>query len=604
MVKLVHHDGRSEERVLDVGERPLVIGRAPECDLCIAHKSLSRKHARVEGEGGGASITDLDSKNGTFVNGVKVARRTIRPGDTVRLGNIVLAVVSEDDGAPSVASEPVAVGAARPGRREAPGHATLLKDLNRLSIDDLLGGEGTGGALRIEEVEAGRRAQRKLQVLLRVGRLVAPNRGIDGTIEQLLDEVFSVLDVRRASVLLYDEATRSLQPRLVRSMDAAALSTHTPDAGAVLHDAELAQHVYASGEAALVNDGERLTGGKTRALMCVPLRPTEKAIGVLYVDSGTTARRFSEEDLEFLAAFAMQAAIVIENSLLYARLEAETISRMQQVMEAKLTSLGAVVAGIAHEIKNPLNFINNFADLSKGLTASLHEELDALRPRHAPGELDELDEVVALLSHNTAKIDEHGRRATSIIDRMLSHARGRRAAREVADVNAVLAESLRVAITPRELGPDFAFEIDATYDASLAPFAMVVADLSRVFVNIVQNACYAMRQKHAVAGPGYAPRLTVRTTNLGTCVEVRLCDNGTGIAAEIADKIFDPFFTTKPPGEGTGLGLSLSYDIVVQGHQGNLMMRTAIGEFTELVVTLPTTRPGATRPGDDETAGL
>jgi signal transduction histidine kinase len=581
MLKLVHDDGRSEQRAFDVGERPLLIGRAVECDVCIPHKSLSRQHARVERGEGGASIIDLDSKNGTFVNGVRVARRAIGPGDTLRLGDMALAVV--DDDGPS-RTPPLAEGASGPSLLDAPGHATLLKNLTRLSIDELLRGEGASGALRIEEVEAGRRAQRKLHVLLKVGRLVASPRGIDGVIEQILDEIFSVLDVRRASVLLFDDATRSLRPRVVRSVDAA-------DGGALLYDAGLVEHVYETGEAALVDDDERATGGARRGLMCVPLRPTERTIGVLYVDGGATPRSFSEEDLEFLAAFAMQAAIVIDNSLLYARLEAETVSRMQQIMEAKLASLGSVVAGIAHEIKNPLNFINNFAELSQGLTADLRQEVDALRGRCAPGALADADELLALLADNTAKIGDHGRRATSIIDRMLGHARGRSATREAADLNAVLAESLRVAITPRDLGPDFSVEIDAAYDASILPFEMVAADLSRVFVNIVQNACYAMRQKRGAKGPAYGPRLTVRTANLGARVEVRLHDNGTGIAAEIAGKIFDPFFTTKPPGEGTGLGLSLSHDIVVQGHQGSLQARSEPGAFTELVLTLPTSRP-------------
>jgi signal transduction histidine kinase len=187
---------------------------------------------------------------------------------------------------------------------------------------------------------------------------------------------------------------------------------------------------------------------------------------------------------------------------------------------------------------------------------------------------------------------------------MLFHASGAARERAATDANALLAQSLRVAVEGAR-DPGFDLTIDAAYDESIGLVEMVSADIHRVLVSVIDNACYAMREKRRALGEGYAPRLTVRTVSAGEWVEIRILDNGTGIPREIEGRVFHPFFTTKPAGQGAGLGLSLSHDIVVDGHRGSIRLSTSPGEQTEVVIALPRWAPGgrpsmsppSTRPG-------
>jgi two-component system NtrC family sensor kinase len=463
--------------------------------------------------------------------------------------------------------------------------ATFVQDLTSASLDDLL-----REARNLEERDAARRAEDRLRILLEASRLLASPRDIDVLLDEILDLVMQILRVDRAAIFLVDAATGRLEPRTVRS----ALST---SAAGSPYSQHIVDYVFGHRVAAVFSDAvtdPRLDAARSvihqsiRASMCVPLQPKDATIGVLYVDNLSAPDLFTEHDLDFLTAFANQAAVAIENSTLYRRIEEETVSRMQLIMDAKLASLSSVVAGIAHEIKNPLNFINNFAALSARLTEELTSSLRSSRSRLDPGPLAEIDEALELLRGNVTKINEHGRRATNIINDMLRHARGGGRAREEGDINAIVAESLKLAYpgAPRG-GAGIEVDIDAAYDSSIEPMEMIRADLCRVFVNVIENACDAMEKKKRALGALYSPALTLRTDGRGDHVEIRIRDNGTGIPPEIADKIYNPFFTTKPPGEGTGLGLSLSHDIIVQGHQGKIQANSVPGEFAEFVITLP-----------------
>jgi signal transduction histidine kinase len=263
-------------------------------------------------------------------------------------------------------------------------------------------------------------------------------------------------------------------------------------------------------------------------------------------------------------------------------------TQRQLVMQEKLASLGALTAGIAHEIRNPLNFISNFSSL----TGELAEELDAvIRPALSRLEPETWREAEALLGdvrQNTLRIREHGRRANDIVTGMLQHAREDRGEITETDLNALLAESVGLAYQGvRRKVPEFSMGIDASYDPAIGPIEANTNQLRRVFINVVNNACDALREKQRLPGADGAPLLTVRTQDLGERVEVRIRDNGTGIPAPVLPRIFHPFFTTKPPGEGTGLGLSLSHDIIVAGHRGEIQVRTEEKEFTEFIITLP-----------------
>jgi signal transduction histidine kinase len=253
----------------------------------------------------------------------------------------------------------------------------------------------------------------------------------------------------------------------------------------------------------------------------------------------------------------------------------------QLIMHEKLASLGAVSAGIAHEIKNPLNFVTNFAEISLSLTAELREEL----PAEA---LKEVEDLLESLDQSVTKISEHGKRADSIVRSMLLLSRGQGGEKQRTGINKLIAEAANLAyhgLRAQDASFNCTFETD--YDINVGELDVVPQQLSRVFLNIVNNACYAVHQKKKKAGDGYMPTLTLGTRRTPEWIEIRIKDNGTGMPEEVKAKIFDPFFTTKPAGSGTGLGLSISYEIIAQGHGGELSVDSAAGEYTEFLIKLP-----------------
>jgi signal transduction histidine kinase len=260
----------------------------------------------------------------------------------------------------------------------------------------------------------------------------------------------------------------------------------------------------------------------------------------------------------------------------------------QLVVQEKMASLGALTAGIAHEIKNPLNFVTNFAEISVDLLDDLRAALEPVRPMLPTDDSAYLDGIVQDLTGNLRKIREHGQRADSIVRGMLAHSRGGPGQREPVDLNALLAETVNLAYHGlRARDPNFNIALESQYDPALPPLQLVPQDISRVLLNIVNNGCYAAHHKKLGLGETFRPVLRVATRNLAGEVEARIHDNGAGIPQDVLPKIFNPFFTTKPAGSGTGLGLSLSYQIVVEQHKGTIRVETQEGEYTEFVITLP-----------------
>jgi signal transduction histidine kinase/ligand-binding sensor domain-containing protein len=268
----------------------------------------------------------------------------------------------------------------------------------------------------------------------------------------------------------------------------------------------------------------------------------------------------------------------------------EEIVRTQQqlIVQEKLASLGALTAGIAHEIKNPLNFVNNFAELSVELVEELREDIGKHKDELGSDTAEDIKGILGDLEQNVTRINEHGKRADSIVRGMLLHSRGQQGERQETDVNALLDEYVNLAYHGmRAQDSAFNVKIVKDYDKEMPKIDAIPQDLSRVFLNIVNNACYATNEKKQQAQNDYAPTLSLSTKDLGDKIEVRIRDNGKGIPEDIKEKIFNPFFTTKPTGKGTGLGLSLSYDIIVQEHKGELKVESEAGNFTEFVICLP-----------------
>jgi signal transduction histidine kinase len=271
-------------------------------------------------------------------------------------------------------------------------------------------------------------------------------------------------------------------------------------------------------------------------------------------------------------------------------------AQKQVIAQEKLASLGELTAGIAHEIKNPLNFIINFSELSKEMIVELNETfanvgkdiIEGSLKDITPDDVDDIKDILQNLNENSEKIHEHGKRADSIINNMLMHSQDRKGVYQDTHINTMLQEYISLAYhSTINNYKGFAAKIETNLDANVGNVKIIPQDLGRVFLNVVSNSLYALYNKKRKLGDSFEPMLTVRTINHEDNIEIVFRDNGTGIPQEMMDKIFNPFFTTKPAGEGTGLGLSICYDIVRNIHKGEIQVDSKEGEYTDFSIFLP-----------------
>jgi two-component system NtrC family sensor kinase len=256
-------------------------------------------------------------------------------------------------------------------------------------------------------------------------------------------------------------------------------------------------------------------------------------------------------------------------------------TQAQLIQKEKMASLGELTAGIAHEIQNPLNFVNNFSEVSAELMLELEEA-------QAAGDGEEVTALAVDVRQNLTKITEHGQRAAGIVKGMLEHSRASTGERQPTDVNALAEEYLRLVYHGvRAKDAAYQAELKTDFAPGLPLVEGVGADLGRVLLNLFNNAFYAVQQRQLAGEAGYMPTLSVQTERVGQQVHIRVSDNGTGMSPEVQAKIFQPFFTTKPTGEGTGLGLSLSHDIIAQGHGGTITVESQPGQGTTFLISLP-----------------
>src|SRR5882724_9974392 len=342
--------------------------------------------------------------------------------------------------------------------------------------------------------------------------------------------------------------------------------------------------------------------GGYRAALAVPLMRDGAVEGVLSL-ARPEPGPFTDRQIDLVQTFADQAVIAIENARLFGQVQERTrelslslddlrTAQDRLVQTEKLASLGQLTAGIAHEIKNPLNFVNNFSALSAELIDELN---DVLKPAALDDKTrEEIDELTHMLKGNLEKVVQHGKRADSIVKNMLLHSREGSGEHRPVDINAIVEESLNLAYHgARAERSGFNITLKRDFDPAAGQIDLYPQEITRVFLNLISNGFYAATKRKEAGGEGFEPALSAVTKSLGNKVEIRIRDNGTGIPPEVKEKMFNPFFTTKPAGEGTGLGLSMSHDIIVKQHGGTIDVATEPGAFTEFIITLP--RSGAAR---------
>jgi signal transduction histidine kinase len=444
----------------------------------------------------------------------------------------------------------------------------------------------------------------ELRALGEVSQAVNSTLDLETVLATIVAKAVQLSGTEAGAIYVFDDlqrefhlrATYGMDQQLIDALSQRHIGLDEPNIALALAQLEPIQVAdLREGVSSALNEVILLAG--FRALLVAPLLRGEDVVGMLVVRRRTPGA-FPQNTVDLIKTFASQSVLAIQNARLFENVEARTgelaksledlrTAQDRLVQTEKLASLGQLTAGIAHEIKNPLNFVNNFSAVSVELIDELRE---ALGGAQLDGKLRaEIGEIADMLQGNLGKVVQHGKRADSIVKNMLLHSRQGSGEHRPVDINALVEESLNLAYHgARAEKQGFNITLKRSFDPAAGEVDLFPQEITRVLLNLISNGFYAATKRGAdTNGGNYEPTLAAATKNLGDSVEIRIRDNGTGIPSEVKEKMFNPFFTTKPAGEGTGLGLSLSYDIIVKQHAGSIEVDTQPGDFTEFRVVLP-----------------
>ena len=467
--------------------------------------------------------------------------------------------------------------------------------------------------LRQRTNELGRSVE-ELRALGEVSQAVNSTLELETVLSTIVAKAVQLSGTEAGAIYVFDDLQREFRLRATFGMDQELIEALTHQRIGL--DEPNVVQALAQGEPVQVADlregapsaaSEVIQRAGFRALLVAPLLRGEEIVGMLVVRRRTPGA-FPQNTVALIKTFAAQSGLAILNARLFKNVEARTgelgksledlrTAQDRLVQTEKLASLGQLTAGIAHEIKNPLNFVNNFSAVSVELIDELRE---ALGSAHLDAKLRaEIGEIADTLQGNLDKVVQHGKRADAIVKNMLLHSRQGSGEHRPVDINALVDESLNLACHgARAEKQGFNITLERSFDPAAGEVDLFPQEITRALLNLISNGFYAATKRKAEANGGdYEPTLGAATKNLGDRVKIRIRDNGTGIPLEVKEKLFNPFFTTKPAGEGTGLGLSISHDIIVKQHGGSIEVDTQPGAFTEFRIVLPRAAAFAVKSG-------
>ena len=444
----------------------------------------------------------------------------------------------------------------------------------------------------------------ELRALGEVSQAVNSTLDLGTVLDTIVAKAVQLSSTDAGAIYVYGErdrefhlrATYGMAQELIDALGRARLGVGDGNLSQMLTQRQPVQVADLNQEARSPVDDIILSAGY-RARLVTPLFRGDDIVGMLVVRRRAPGA-FAPSTVDLMKTFAAQSAVTIHNARLYESVETRTrelAASLQDLRTAqdrliqteKLASLGQLTAGIAHEIKNPLNFVNNFSSVSVELIDELQDTLRAIAVDDKTR--NDIIELSDMLRGNLEKVVQHGKRADSIVKNMLLHSRQGSGEHQPVDINALVEESLNLAYHgARAEKQGFNITLQRSLDPAAGQIDLFPQEITRVLLNLISNGFYAAAKRKAESrGGDHEPTLSASTKNLGDSVEIRIRDNGAGIPPEVKEKMFNPFFTTKPAGEGTGLGLSLSHDIIVKQHAGSIEVDTKTGEFTEFRIVLP-----------------